>query len=59
MFHVVANHWELILYNLTNPNFELGKVEKAMFLGISCHIFGLLTIPKCDLSEFEKSFSGY
>ena len=32
--------------------------REAMFQGLACHfelIFGLLTIPKCELGEVEKA----
>ena len=58
MFHVVANHSELIFFPLTSPKSDLSKVEKAIIQGVACHfefIFGILGNPKCDLGEVEKA----
>jgi len=33
MFQVVAIHWELIFFLLTNPKCDLREVDKAMFQG--------------------------
>jgi len=54
MFQVVARHWELIFFLLTNPKCDLGEFEKAMFQGLPCYfelIIGLLNISKCELVE--------
>jgi len=32
---LVARHWVLIFFLLTNPKCNLGEVEKAMFQGIA------------------------
>ena len=32
---LVARHWELIFFLLTNPKCDFGEVEKAMFQGIA------------------------
>jgi len=43
---------------LVSPKFEFGGVEKAMFQVVARHselVFFLLTSPKCELSEDEKS----
>jgi len=51
-------HWELISFLLNTPKFYLGDVETAMSQGLPCLfeiIFGLNTIPKCELVEIEKS----
>jgi hypothetical protein len=58
MFQVVEWHWELIIYFLPLPKYDLREVEKAMFLGVESQceiIFCLLGIQKCDLDEVEEA----
>ena len=35
MILVVTNHWELIVFILTSPKWDLGEVDKAMFQGVA------------------------
>ena len=38
MIQVVANHWKLIFFLFTRPKCDLGEVEKALILGVACHL---------------------
>ena len=37
MLQVVARHWELIFFPLSNPKCELDEVAKASFQRVACH----------------------
>ena len=57
-------HLKVIFCLLTTAKFHFVKVEKTIFHVVARQsdlvfflltIFGLLTIPKCDLGDFEKA----
>jgi len=37
MFHVVANHWELIFFFLTNTKCDMVNLKKVMIQFVKCH----------------------
>jgi len=55
---VLAFHFELIFYFLSNSKFVLDEVHKAMIQVLVSHfelIYCLLTSPKCDLPMVQKA----
>jgi len=58
MFEMLAVHFQLIFFLLTNPECDFCEVEKAMFQVVAGHcelIFCQLTTSKCNWGEVENA----